>query len=146
MWKQWKKRLWFWWHARCFLNMTGCKKQEEKLKEPQTEQKPGKRMKKRQRAKRKRFRRIKICWPVLQTCPDSNWKTSGCSYGEQSWSGTSAIWNCTGGHSIWDSGGRRYYKIDGSLCRLYESSTICPIRSCRYYFPALSQRGMMLFM
>ena len=62
MWKQWKKAAVVLMACTMLLNMTGCKKQEEKLKEPQTEQEnQDKRMKKRQRAKRKRFRRIKIC-------------------------------------------------------------------------------------
>ena len=39
MWKQWKKAAVVLMACTMLLNMTGCKKQEEKLKEPQTEQK-----------------------------------------------------------------------------------------------------------
>ena len=59
MWKQWKKAAVVLMACTMLLNMTGCKKQEEKLKSLKRNRKPGKRMKKRQRAKRKRFRRIK---------------------------------------------------------------------------------------
>ena len=37
MWKQWKKAAVVLMACTMLLNMTGCKKQEEKLKEPQTE-------------------------------------------------------------------------------------------------------------
>ena len=39
MWKQWKKAAVVLMACTMLLNMTGCKKQEEKPKEPQTEQK-----------------------------------------------------------------------------------------------------------
>ena len=82
MWKQWKKAAVVLMACTMLLNMTGCKKQEEKLKEPQTEQKTRQKDEKEAESKEETIpaNQNRSCRPVR----DSNWKTSGCSYGEQS--------------------------------------------------------------
>ena len=122
------------------LNMTGCKKQEEKLKEPQTEQKTRQKDEKEAESKE-------------ETIPANQNLLTGLADLSETAIGKRPVAVMVNNHEA----ARPQYGIaqadilyeipvEGDITRLmalYADYTkvpqICPIRSCRYYFPALSQ-------
>ena len=124
MWKQWKKAAVVLMACTMLLNMTGCKKQEEKLKEPQTEQKTRQKDEKEAESKE-------------ETIPANQNLLTGLADLSETAIGKRPVAVMVNNHEaarpqygiaqadiLYEiPGGRRYYKIDGSLCRLYESST-----------------------
>lgn len=140
MWKQWKKAAVVLMACTMLLNMTGCKKQEEKLKEPQTEQKTRQKDEKEAESKE-------------ETIPANQNLLTGLADLSETAIGKRPVAVMVNNHEA----ARPQYGIaqadilyeipvEGDITRLmalYADYTkvpqICPIRSCRYYFPALSQ-------
>lgn len=140
MWKQWKKAAVVLMACTMLLNMTGCKKREEKLKEPQTEQKTRQKDEKEAESKE-------------ETIPANQNLLTGLADLSETAIGKRPVAVMVNNHEA----ARPQYGIaqadilyeipvEGDITRLmalYADYTkvpqICPIRSCRYYFPALSQ-------